>query len=569
MNQTRLKNYFYYVLTLMMVVAAVAMPMVTPDSVSKFLERYRNFATCALVLVSAIAIMASSLKDGGLRFNPAMKAMMIFSALAVPCALISLDRAQALGKCALYFSWLAVTIVTASVFHRRPYFTKFVFLFAVGAGILLSFGITGALGYQGGAPYGESVFGISSAYGACLLAYLFFLQGASIAIESRAVKILAALVLALLVVRISWCDSYSLWILAAVGEVALLLWWAARKGVSSWKIAVAILIFVAIAGGAFKHRLDRREVTSPLKKKASVNVRLQRWDIARDMIKDRPLFGHGPGQYEVMFPKYRAEKGVEPGLWERDVFLPYEVNAENIIMTLLIENGFAGAALFLFAIGWSLFSGIKLARTDDWRSAVAPTFTIGLVMIFLYAMFHFPFVTPGVWPVIWIGAAMLWPDAPASVLAAAPQKASFLKSNIPLTLVLSIVFAYFTLVAVVYSTSDDRASKAYIYARAGKDGAPPETNALSAVVPPTWRQRAFYAEALSSDPGREEAARSAFKSVEKIRPYSIALYRRELSALRTINKALGDNPYDVCVYERKIFALGGNSLDEWLCDFDR
>ena len=115
--------------------------------------------------------------------------------------------------------------------------------------------------------------------------------------------------------------------------------------------------------------------------KDTFSARLQLWTVAARMIKDRPVFGVGPGNFVQAFPRYA--RGIEHTY--------QNLVTHNAYIGVTAENGLAGGGLFLLIFGFAFrgarrgyVTGSATARPDLESYAVVAevsllvTFLVGL-----------------------------------------------------------------------------------------------------------------------------------------------------------------------------------------------
>lgn len=93
----------------------------------------------------------------------------------------------------------------------------------------------------------------------------------------------------------------------------------------------------------------------------NVQYRLRGWQIASEMIRDRPIFGFGYGWeiYESIYPKYSEGKtGFEPNM----------PHAHNNVLEITAEMGVIGALIFLAYQAGLFFMAFRLGSKTGWRS---------------------------------------------------------------------------------------------------------------------------------------------------------------------------------------------------------
>jgi putative inorganic carbon (hco3(-)) transporter len=115
------------------------------------------------------------------------------------------------------------------------------------------------------------------------------------------------------------------------------------------KIAGLILVFLLI----FSYfNISRRSIIDRFKTAGSINKNIDRismWQSGYKMVKDYPVFGIGPRQVPVLYPKY-----VMP-----TAYRPEEPHLHSNFVNIAAERGLLGLASFLFMFGYFLFYFFK------------------------------------------------------------------------------------------------------------------------------------------------------------------------------------------------------------------
>ena len=115
--------------------------------------------------------------------------------------------------------------------------------------------------------------------------------------------------------------------------------------------------------GKVQHPPFEREIVASVSgrvEEQTTEGRINQWRIARHLIAQRPVFGHGLGtQYEY---------------WDPGFFHFFKVDVtHNIVLDLLLRSGLVGLLLFIAAIGTSAYRGLRawLRMHDDLVAALA------------------------------------------------------------------------------------------------------------------------------------------------------------------------------------------------------
>ena len=153
------------------------------------------------------------------------------------------------------------------------------------------------------------------------------------------------------------------------GTALLLLGWnlLTRLRGRSRLLAVATLLILGIVAGSTENRLSSKfrsmfsEEGFDRQTTAYADDRLVFWDVHWDMIKDRPLTGHGPH----IRTAYRSTWYEKKGLGE----FPKKYEAHNIWLQILTNSGGIGLALFLCWI-FSLLLLIRSTYLQPWQRSL-------------------------------------------------------------------------------------------------------------------------------------------------------------------------------------------------------
>ena len=127
-------------------------------------------------------------------------------------------------------------------------------------------------------------------------------------------------------------------------------------------------------------------------KKDSANGRLLIWQCSREMIRDKPLLGFGPGGFKAHYMNYQADYFASHpnssfGMLAGNVDRPF-----NEYVGLLVNYGLLGFAVFLafIVLLWKIYR----KRPQSLLSSIAAWC---LLSIAVFALFSYPLTYPFVW----------------------------------------------------------------------------------------------------------------------------------------------------------------------------
>ena len=137
----------------------------------------------------------------------------------------------------------------------------------------------------------------------------------------------------------------------------------------------SILIFVILVVGAF--RLYHQKMDS-------ANGRLLIWKVSSEMIKDKPLWGHGYGAFQSKYMDYQAE------YFRNNSHSRFELLADNVkhpfneFIKVAVEFGLVGLVVILSIILFVLWKIMK-SKTEDRKFVFS-----GMASFLVFACFSYP-----------------------------------------------------------------------------------------------------------------------------------------------------------------------------------
>lgn len=189
----------------------------------------------------------------------------------------------------------------------------------------------------------------------------------------------------------------------AVG-VALVLW--AIYGLRTfkkdlkkyWKIIVSIFIVLLISGLVFKDQIkslpivERSVSTVTYIQEGNMPDRVSWWLSTIEMIKDKPILGHGLSTYRDTYNKYRRTDFITPDDTQ-DMITPQ--SAHNEYLTITAGQGLVGLmAYLLMVIMTFVCAGNFMKRAKDWEDRVLTySISMGIVVYLVQVLVSFGVVS--------------------------------------------------------------------------------------------------------------------------------------------------------------------------------
>jgi O-antigen ligase len=143
------------------------------------------------------------------------------------------------------------------------------------------------------------------------------------------------------------------------------------------KIAGLVLIFLLVfsfVNSSRRSLLDRFKSTGSIHKNID---RISMWQSGYKMVKDYPLFGIGPRQVPVLYPKY-----IMP-----TAYRPEEPHLHSNFVNIAAERGLLGLAALVFMLGYFLFYFVKFYIRGANNEFVKYNALAGICVVLIFIIF--------------------------------------------------------------------------------------------------------------------------------------------------------------------------------------
>jgi len=170
-------------------------------------------------------------------------------------------------------------------------------------------------------------------------------------------------------------------------------------------------------------------------KKDSSDGRLLIWQCSWEMIKDKPLIGHGPGGFKAGYMNYQAT------YFEEHPDSKYAMLADNIghpfneYVGLLVNYGLAGFLLFLLL----LFFLARAFKQNKEKTVITYIACWCLMSIAVFAFFSYPLRYPFVLVLGLLSCSVILFKSPTTSLRGGTTK----QSRTPLAMTMSVLMLFF------------------------------------------------------------------------------------------------------------------------------
>ncbi|MBI3117925.1 MAG: O-antigen ligase family protein, partial [Candidatus Hydrogenedentes bacterium] len=120
-------------------------------------------------------------------------------------------------------------------------------------------------------------------------------------------------------------------------------------------LALMVVLGLGVVGGATL--VSQRITGSPFPLDTSILIRYQSYVSGTEMLREKPLFGHGPGVYAMSYPKYWTP--IEQQWFAQERMMNAHVH--NDLMELTIDGGLLVAGIYLTVLVVGMAYGLVLA----------------------------------------------------------------------------------------------------------------------------------------------------------------------------------------------------------------
>ncbi|MEO6597534.1 MAG: O-antigen ligase family protein [Planctomycetota bacterium] len=229
---------------------------------------------------------------------------------------------------------------------------------------------------------------------------------------------------------------------------------------------------------------------------ATLDVRLEIARSSTKLLAEGPVFGHGPGQFAVLYPRVRSQSEIEASSHGRQ-FATEVRTAHDDWLELLVDGGFPALVLFAAAL-------FALQRGIVDKARLLPLFVLLLLMLVRAPLGNAP---AAVAALLLVGAPQLAPPRPA-------------RWRRPICALLGLCLVGLGVLPIAANTL----FAPYLKARA-EGSQPPMSAAVAAAAcmpfEPRWLQVLAKEQMFAGD--RSSASKTAARAVQ-LRPYDPQLY---------------------------------------------
>lgn len=530
----------------------------------------RDYAVRMLVSLLAMTLACSeAASDHRIKLSTGHILLFLLTVSGALSMIHAADRALSIFRLDLYLCWFFLTVACSRVFVDRLAVTSYarwislITILVCVMGLYEKFSGKHIVNYPEASGHISSLVEYPTVYGGYLLSLLFPIQAALSVTRDRGSRLLFGIALILLFLNLYYCRSVAAIAVSLCFEAYVLLTHMKKIGAKKCVVAAvsvfsAIVALAAVTYVVSGHYPSLAELVAD--KRESFQMRIDGWIVMSHMIRDRPWLGFGPDQFGVFFPYYRAKYHLFgcPWLVSSVWFIP--TNPENIVMLFLAEQGVLGLLMFTGVMAWTIAGAFfGTAILPEWKRRVLAYQGCGVIGLLFYSMFHMLFLSPCVWPLIWINVSMIWAlrrdkneetrwESPEKAQKTGPAKRLLL---VPLLILLSIYMFYLPLGSWVNDVKADRGK--YFAMNGDKSRFLREYRGMLPGIPRSAKYYTDFGDSLGVFSRRKAIVQ--LKKAERLSPYDTTIMTKIMLALRVCRCATRK---EIATYRRKIDAIGFN-----------
>ncbi|MCX8094056.1 MAG: O-antigen ligase family protein [Candidatus Goldbacteria bacterium] len=281
----------------------------------------------------------------------------------------------------------------------------------------------------------------------------------------------------------------------------------------TYSIVVFLMVFIILLLYIIINLEMRTKIKNALTlKDSSAKIRLSLWKNTMYLIKDNPLFGSGPGNFEIKYAYYQYKSLKYKDFFDNDFYK--SAHAHNDLLQIMGEYGLLASG-FIVALFYLIFlNGISILKTQN----NAKFFIIGILSsvigILIHGLFNFPLLI--------IPTASTFYILLGSLVA---FSGNYEKKEIKMNLILKITFVLFVFIFIFLASILTRIFLSNFYLRKSGEASHFKMNRIAiehssnAVAIAPWVYENYYINAKDHlNAGDIEKAYKLFEKVYELNP---------------------------------------------------
>ncbi|MCX8094087.1 MAG: O-antigen ligase family protein [Candidatus Goldbacteria bacterium] len=322
-------------------------------------------------------------------------------------------------------------------------------------------------------------------------------------------------------------------------------------------MAVFLLVFIILLLYTAINSEMRTKIKDALTlKDSSAKIRLSLWKNTMYLIKDNPLFGSGPGNFEIKYAYYQYKSLKYKDFFDNDFYK--SAHAHNDLLQIMGEYGLPASGFILLLFYLMLLNGIRILKTQN----NAKFFIIGILSsvigILIHGLFNFPLLI--------IPTAATFYILLGSLVA---LSGNYEKNEIRMNLILKITSVLFVFIFIFFASILTRIFLSNFYLRKSGEATHFKMNRIAiehstnAVAIAPWVYENYYVNATDHlNAGDIEKAYKLYEKVYELNPghWETNVFLFEFYASNNMNDEMlqiAENMYKLSPYSLKaITSLG-------------
>jgi O-antigen polymerase len=264
--------------------------------------------------------------------------------------------------------------------------------------------VYGITQYAGTFPSNHSIFPITGSFenpaGFAAVLSMLFPAGLYWAFRSEGIqRIIIWITIGIYISALILSGSRTGMLAMAATLCIFMIYYIYRKSEISKKINPSIIILIATLP-----LLIFSLIRLNMKKTESTNGRLLVWRVSAEMIKEKPIFGHGAGSFKAKYMEYQADYFINKTDSKYRLLADSIKHPFNEYIKLLVEFGVFG---FILLISILLLGIRKIAKKQEKSNALI----LSIIASFLvFACFSYPLTYPPVWVILIVCTTFIIPS---------------------------------------------------------------------------------------------------------------------------------------------------------------
>ncbi len=416
-NENKPFNLFFWIFIALL-------PFVQAPALIDFTLIPRQLFLGAFVLITGAIGLYRFKQNNKVQLGLIELSFLAFLAIQLLASFFAVNQAEAAATISRYCAYAGYFfLLVYSLYHQKLSLDALYKAFLVFSTIAVAFTGLELLKALNSGKFWEDIYVIKASFGHKNILSAVLMLGIPFQVllyrqKEKLWSTLAIIILFVSLLEIFLLRTRGVWISTIFGGLVSLFCyfiWVKRKASGGKKlplipIAAAFGLVLLVSGGL----LLNKNVGGQVGDLSNLDRRTVFWENSLQMIQEKPIFGVGPGNWKIYFPKYGLEKMdvvVQEGI--TNIQRPH-----NDYLWVWSEAGFLGLLTYLGIFLGAVVLAIKVMRTKDYETATVVSIAVGglaAYMLFSFADFPLERISPVVMALTFI--AIIATYAKSEILA--------------------------------------------------------------------------------------------------------------------------------------------------------